>query len=410
MKAPSYDIVPVLLGADLNAYSMAQAFHRAYGVRSHAFGRYPLGVTQHSRLVVFHEVPELENPVICTQVLREFAASQSGKALFLFGCTDEYALYLIDERAALSDLYHIPCPSPAVAARLADKAAFYDTCRAYGVEIPRTALFSGVPEAAAVEAAQLGFAYPVVLKPSSSAAYWRHPFAGMQKRYLLHSPAAVLETAATIYGAGYDRYLLLQDFIPGGDADCRVLNTYVDREGHAVFLCYAQVLLEARTAKGRGNPTAVLTESPDPVCHQLVGMLEAMGYRGFANFDMKYDARDGKIKVFEVNLRQGRCHGFVNAAGINVARVAVHDCLQGEAPVTPGRTQPVFWHEVPRRVVRQHVSTAADRRRVRELCAKGRAVSPFFYRPDLSFNLPRLAYLTVHTRRQYQKYRGMGEE
>ena len=33
-------ITPVIVGADLNCYNVARAFHEAYGVKSHAFGRY----------------------------------------------------------------------------------------------------------------------------------------------------------------------------------------------------------------------------------------------------------------------------------------------------------------------------------------------------------------------------------
>ena len=35
--------VPLLLGADINVYSMARAFHEAYGVRTVAYGMYPSG-------------------------------------------------------------------------------------------------------------------------------------------------------------------------------------------------------------------------------------------------------------------------------------------------------------------------------------------------------------------------------
>lgn len=42
------DIVPVFLGADLNCYNFARAFHEAYGVESYAFGRYPMAPTKYS--------------------------------------------------------------------------------------------------------------------------------------------------------------------------------------------------------------------------------------------------------------------------------------------------------------------------------------------------------------------------
>ena len=35
--------VPLLLGADINVYSMARAFHEAYGVKTVAYGMYPSG-------------------------------------------------------------------------------------------------------------------------------------------------------------------------------------------------------------------------------------------------------------------------------------------------------------------------------------------------------------------------------
>ena len=33
------EIIPVFLGADLNCYNFARAFHEAYGVESYAYGR-----------------------------------------------------------------------------------------------------------------------------------------------------------------------------------------------------------------------------------------------------------------------------------------------------------------------------------------------------------------------------------
>ena len=41
--------VPLLLGADINVYSMARAFHEAYGVKTVAYGMYPSGPWQRWR-------------------------------------------------------------------------------------------------------------------------------------------------------------------------------------------------------------------------------------------------------------------------------------------------------------------------------------------------------------------------
>ena len=43
----SKTIVPVILGADLNCYNLARAFHEKYGVKSYAFGRYAIAPTKY---------------------------------------------------------------------------------------------------------------------------------------------------------------------------------------------------------------------------------------------------------------------------------------------------------------------------------------------------------------------------
>ena len=65
-------IVPVFLGADLNCYNFARAFHEAYGVKSWAFGRYEISATKYSRIINFKTVPDMD----CEEtMLRELHAT-----------------------------------------------------------------------------------------------------------------------------------------------------------------------------------------------------------------------------------------------------------------------------------------------------------------------------------------------
>ena len=61
----SQTIVPVLLGADLNCYNIARAFHMKYGVKSYAFARYAISATKYSRIVHFTCVPDIDMTALC---------------------------------------------------------------------------------------------------------------------------------------------------------------------------------------------------------------------------------------------------------------------------------------------------------------------------------------------------------
>ena len=86
-------------------------------------------------------------------------------------------------------------------------------------------------------------------------------------------------------------------------------------------------MLEEHSPEGIGSYAAIINGYDEKLNQQMKNFLEGIGYVGFANFDMKYDHRDGTYKLFEMNLRQGRSSYYVTAAGYNLAKWLVDDVL-----------------------------------------------------------------------------------
>ena len=52
---------PLLFGGDINVYSVARAFHEAYGVRSIAYGKYPSFPCHGSAIIDYRVCPDNED-------------------------------------------------------------------------------------------------------------------------------------------------------------------------------------------------------------------------------------------------------------------------------------------------------------------------------------------------------------
>ena len=182
MYFPMSDIIPVFLGADLNCYNFARAFHEAYGVESYAYGRYPMAPTKYSKIIHFTTVPDMDNEDTMLRILHEFAAQHKGKRLYLFGCTDDYAAMIIRRKAELTE-YIAPGPAADLYGSIQKKAEFYEVCEKFGIPYPDSKILTAPVDAAELTEDKLGFAYPIIVKPSSSVDYWKHPFDTMKKVY-----------------------------------------------------------------------------------------------------------------------------------------------------------------------------------------------------------------------------------
>lgn len=394
-------IQPVLVGGDINCYSVARAYHEAYGVKSIAFGRYALGATKDSNIIDFRIDPRITEEEEFIKVLLQTAdeLAAPNKKLIIHGCTDEYAELIIDHRDVLSEKYIVPYIGKELKEKLIEKELFYQMCEEKGLDYPKTFIYSKGDEVK-----DFGFKYPVIVKPSDSVLFWQHPFEGMKKAYIANNEEEFKEITTSIYSGKYDKNLIIQDFIPGDDSYMRVLTCYSDQNGKVKMMCLGHVLLEEHTPKGIGNHAAIITEYDGPLMEKFKNFLESINYTGFSNFDIKYDSRDNTYKVFEINLRQGRSNFYVTSSGNNIAKYVVEDRVYNKELDLKIQKEPFFWRVIPKNVVYKFVKNPELVSLAKKLDAEGKSATSFGYDADLKGNFKRRWYLFLYNINQMRKF------
>lgn len=402
----SQTIVPVLLGADLNCYNIARAFHMKYGVKSYAFARYAISATKYSRIVHFTCVPDIDHDSVMLDTLHRFADAHIGDRMVLFGCTDDYVAMIIRNREELSD-FVIPYPPKEMLTTVSKKAEFYEMCDKFGIPHPDTVVLTDKTTADALSPEKLGFSYPIIVKPSSSVDYWKHSFNGMKKVYTADSPERAAEIVNEIYSSGYPEKIILQEFIAGGDSQMRVFTCFSDEHGKVRAMCLGHTMLEEHTPKGLGNHAAIVTEpvSSLPIADKIKDMLEALGYTGFSNFDIKLrEGTKDDFRVFEINLRQGRSNFYLTSAGLNVAYLA-NEVYESDGNDCNKVENVVFWHHIPKSTAYKYTEDKALVEKAKKLAREGREYSSVWYTPDMRFNPLRTLCVLEQLRRQKGKFK-----
>lgn len=376
------DFIPVILGTDVNAYGMARSFHMAYGTGSRCVGMGKLFMTDQSSFISIKVVENLMDPDVFQNALIDYAKElkQEAEKLILVASSDGYAELAIRHKEQLSPYYEMPFVDEKWIDELLYKDRFYNLCEKYALDYPSTCIvtkdnYTNV---------ECPFDFPVALKPADSVAYLEAEFDGKQKAFIIHDQETFEQTLLNIYGSSYTGKMIVQDFIPGDDSNMRVLNAYCGRDGKVRMMCLGRPLLEDCTPSLIGNYVAIVNEYNEDIYKQYQTFLESIGYTGFANFDMKYDARDGKYKVFEINLRQGRSSFFTTGSGYNIAKYAADDLIyEKKEPVVYAKTEHL-WLGVPKEVALKYTEDKEAVEYMRNLIADHRYCTTLHYDQDKS--------------------------
>ncbi len=364
------DFLPIILGSDENAYGAARLFREAYGIRPLLLCTHRLIPTLDSSLFDLEAIQGFDSDEVFVRELKRVLLEKKKdyKKLLVVACSDYYAHMMAVHYDEFDGEIANRFADASLLEQLDTKDSFYAICEKYGLDYPKT--YIAEPEAREEAPDKMGFSFPIVVKPENSNAveYLHCKFEGKKKVYFFRDRAEYDAVISAMKASGYQGKLILQEFIPGGDDAMRVMNTYSDNDGKVRFQCLGQPVLEEYSPATLGNYAAIVSRSDEALYRKIEDFLNAIGYVGFANFDMKYDSRTGRYLLFEINGRPGRSSYFVRAAGHNMMRILTDAAVYRKPFEGVTRNEAVaLWTAVPKGVLMKYVSSPELKREIASL-------------------------------------------
>jgi len=278
--------------------------------------------------------PEREERALVELLLR--LAPRLGRGV-LMPCSDGFLAALSRNKRALGEHYHVACPDAALAKTVLEKSLTYQAAQAAGVPTPRTVLLDA-REQAEHEAHTISF--PCLVKPVLGHQYYQV----FRKKMVLARDAEEL-IAAWREAAAAGTAVMLQEFIPGDDAEGANYNSY---------FWDGEPLLEFTAAKIRnappriGSPRVVVSQHVPEVIEPGRRLLRALGYNGFSCTEFKRDARDGSYKLMEVNGRHNMSSRLAARCGIDFPWLEYRHLAYGEPPAPRDFEDGIYWIDLTR--------------------------------------------------------------
>ncbi len=350
---------PVVIGGDILAYSWVRELHRAYGItRTIVLATQDIKMLSSSSFTDYRMIDGLYEGGRVYEALEAIAAEERAtdpeRILLVLGCDDVHARILSRGKERLEAAgFVVPYIDFDLLDEITQKRRFYELCEELDIPYPKTWYFdceNGPDELPASE-----FDYPLIAKPSNSAKFQAATIEAKRKIYEIESADELQQVWQSIRTSDYDAELVIQDFIPGDDDAIRTLTTFSDATGDVRVVSGGVVILQDHDPTALGNPLAILGEREPAIIECAKRFLSHIGYRGFANFDIKFDVRDGSFRFFEVNTRAGRNTYYMSLGGVNFASLVVDEFICKRPIEYREAYRPFLYCCVPEYVLRRSV-------------------------------------------------------
>jgi len=234
-------------------------------------------------------------------------------------------MFVANHAPTLSQWYIFPERGSELVRRLCDKREMYHLARTCDVATPETAFPTSRSEV--IEFCRVA-QFPVLVKPilhrvpafHPKIKRWLMPLVNSREELLAHYDAFETPSSPNV---------MLQEYIPGSDEMTWTFNGYFDRNGGCRVAFTGRKLRNFPAYFGQASLAACVDN--EIVRKTTIEFMTAIGYKGPLDIGYRYDARDGRYKLNDVNPRVGAMFRlFVSANGVDVVRAMYQD-LTGQA-------------------------------------------------------------------------------
>ena len=239
---------------------------------------------------------------------------------------DDVAALLVDRHAEeLHDAFVFQRQPPALVETLLNKWTMTELARRHDIPAPETLRASSEDEAEGL----LGrLSYPLVLKGAESYI----PGTSERADLLVVENQPAARSAYRAMSEAERANVLFQEYIPGGADSIWMFNGYFDGDSDCRVAFTGRKLRQWPPDTGATSLGVAVPN--EEVAALTKRFMKAIGYRGVLDIGYRYDERDGRYKVLDVNPRLGSTFRlFVDErTKLDVARALYLDLTGQEIP------------------------------------------------------------------------------
>jgi len=259
-----------------------------------------------------------------------------GRRSVLIPTSDIGAMFVAEHADQLARDFIFPRQDARLIRSLCSKKEMHRLVRRAGLDAPETAFPQSRDEV--VEYLRGGARFPILLKPiynripSSEIRPWR-----MLKVY---SERELLENYERVEHPSMPN-VMLQEYIPGGEDMTWTFNGYFDARGECLVAFTGRKLRNYPPYFGQASLAACADNAY--VRDATIRFMKSIGYHGALDLGYRYDSRDGRYKINDINPRLGAMfRTFVGEGGVDVARALYQD-LTGQPVVASAAPEGRKW-------------------------------------------------------------------
>ena len=378
------DFEVLIIGSDVNAYYMARCTHEAYNKKAYMLIKDNLAFTKHSKIInrIFNDKIWDENCFI--SAVNEFLMKHADKKVVVISSNETYAEFLVRNKSRFKSNILFNYPDMDILTSLTNKELFYKTYKSSILNFPKTIYFD--LKSSSLDDVKLDF--PVVIKPANVVLYNHVSFKDKKKIYKVFDLEELGDVINSIKSSQYNDTVILQEYIPGDDSHLFDSVVYCDTNGKVDLISFAQIGLQEHKPSMVGNAAVLINGyntfgvDNSEMISSIKSFMETIGYKGFAEFDLKYDHRDHKFKVLEINARQGRCSYYISKAGYNLVKILVDDLINNERLDYTIVDKKVMLSFVNKSIIKKYIVNQEFKKEALKMYKD--AVNPLKYEKDFS--------------------------
>lgn len=254
-----------------------------------------------------------------------------GMKSVLIPSSDQFVTAIADHREILQD-YFLLSPGIRIQGLLAQKQTQYQLAMEHGMPMPVTGLVDSAEEL--LEFSR-GLSYPCLIKPWHFREWEKFP----RDHPLSHQKIALANSVQELI-ANYELAkpitpsVIVQDIIQGPDTAKRVYLSCYDRTGKRIGNA---MFRELRCVPLGFGPASVSEPFPDAEADEVCdSFLKKIGYIGICEIEVKWDSRDGQVKLIEANPRLSGGGDAAPYAGVDLCWIHYLEMIDRQVePISP---------------------------------------------------------------------------